>query len=279
MKRVPCQRETKIVLVPAMDDTPALNLARAHVDGRLSLPVHRQESRHRLWPHRVVAFDRTTIIEHHLIQDKHPLPRAGDFRHICEVTLHDQRPGHAAHHLHIRTAVVMRMIPERPGRMVRRDRDLDVIGLPRFHRAEDVVRQRTRIHVQTVRVEIRCVEMMRQRHVERHGIWIGRHLVAQTDAQHVPGANPQRGARDRVLVGPQGQPVAANIVVGVTDTQIRSQLPVGRLTSVRLDQRGTGREWHPRSAATITGWAVRIEHSRRRRSTTLRMGRLHHAGR
>ena len=56
---------------------------------------------------------------------------------------------------------------------------------------------------QTVRVEIRRVEMMRQRHVERHGIWIGRHLVGRTGcaacprgepAAWGPGSSPRRSA-------------------------------------------------------------------------------------
>ncbi len=240
MERVPGEREAQIVLVAGMDDPPALNLAGPHVDGRIALPVDRQEARHRLRPHRVIGFDRAAIVEQHLVEDENSLPRAGDLRRAGEVALDDQRAGHAARHLDVGAAVMMRVIPVGAARVVARNRDLDVIAFARLHRPEDVVGDAAGIDVHAVDMEVRGVEVVRQRHVERHRVRVRRQLVLQPQAKHVARPGAEGGTRDRPFIGPQRQPVAADVLVGIADPQGGAQLAIHGAADFRFDERRPG---------------------------------------
>jgi hypothetical protein len=58
--------------------------------------------------------------------------------------------------------MVMRVVAISAARMVLRDRDLDIVALPRLHRPEDIVGVSTRADVATVEVKVCGVEMVWQ---------------------------------------------------------------------------------------------------------------------
>ena len=75
-----------------------------------------------------------------------------------------------------------------------RNGDLDLVGLPRLHVAQDVVGDAAGAHMQAVRVQVGRIEVIRQVVIVRLGVAIGRQVVDQVDAQHVAGPRAQRGA-------------------------------------------------------------------------------------
>ena len=77
----------------------------------IALPIDGEEARHRFRPDRVIDLNRAAVVEQHLVEDEHTLGGGGDLRHVVEIALDDQRAGHAARHLDVGAAVVMRMIP------------------------------------------------------------------------------------------------------------------------------------------------------------------------
>jgi hypothetical protein len=114
-------------------------LAWPHVDCRPPLAVDREEA-HRLFrKQRAKVLDHVLGVERHLLQQHDPLARAGDLRHIGEVAFDDDGAHHAARHLRVGRAVEMRMIPVGAARVVRGQRDLDVVALSRLHQPHDVV--------------------------------------------------------------------------------------------------------------------------------------------
>ena len=154
-----------VVLVLRADQAPALHLARPHVDGRPPLAVDRQEARRGFRKERAEVLDHVEGVEHDLRQQHDALARPGDLRHIGEVAFDDDGARHAARHLHVGRAVVMRMVPVGAARVVRGQRDLDVVRLARHHRAHDVVGDAARAAVRAVEMEVRVVELVRMRGV------------------------------------------------------------------------------------------------------------------
>ena len=73
------------------------------------------------------------VVEQHLVEQEHALRGRDDFGDIVEITLHDHNARHAAGHLDISAAMVMRVVPIRAARMILRDRDIDIVALPRLH--------------------------------------------------------------------------------------------------------------------------------------------------
>ncbi len=157
-----------VVLVLRAEQAPALHLPRPHVDGRPPLAVDRQEARRTFGEHGDEVLDRAEGVEHDLRQQHDPLARLGDLGHIGEIALDDDGAGHAARHLHVGRAVVMRMVPVGAARVVCGQRDLDVVRLARHHRAHDVVGDAARAAVRAVEVEVRIVELMRTRKIPGH---------------------------------------------------------------------------------------------------------------
>ena len=122
----------------------------------------------------------------------------GDLRHIGEVAFDDDGAGHAARHLHVGRAVVMRMVPVGAARVVRGQRDLDVVRLAGLHRAHDVVGDAARAAMRAVEVKVRVVELVRMRGVAGHEIAVGRQVVNQPDLQGLAGLHAQRRGRARL---------------------------------------------------------------------------------
>jgi hypothetical protein len=113
------ERQQHVVLVLRADQAPALHLTRPHVDGRPPLAVDRQEARRGFRKERAEALDHVEGVEHNLRQQHDTLARLCDLRHVGEVAFDDDGAGHAACHLHIGRAVVMRMVPVGAARVVR----------------------------------------------------------------------------------------------------------------------------------------------------------------
>ena len=105
-----------------------------------------------------------------------------------------------------------------------------------------------------VRMEIGRVEMVRQGHVGRHRIGIRRQVVDELDAENIARPRPQGRTREIALIGPERQPIAADVLVGVSDPQVGSQLPVHRAPDLRFDQQRVLVERRPRNAAAAAAW-------------------------
>ena len=161
------ERQQHVVLVLRADQAPALHLPRPHVDGWPPLAVDRQEARRGFRKERAEVLDHVDVghaepadtcrlVRQSLLvsveteiddvadsqcldvrelllgwltgcRQHDPLARPGDLRHIGEVALDDDGARHAAGNLHIGRAVVMRMVPVGAARVVRGQRDLDVV--------------------------------------------------------------------------------------------------------------------------------------------------------
>jgi hypothetical protein len=241
--------QVKVVLVAGVNNPPALDLAGPHANGRLALSIDREEAWHGFRPDRVIDLDHTAVVEKHLVQEQHMLRGAGDLRDIVEIAFDDQRACHAAGHLDVGAAVVVRMVPIGAPRMITGDGDLDIVTLPGLHRSKNVVGDAGRTDVRPVEVEIRGVEMVRQSHVERHRVQIGRQIVDEADAEGVAGPHAERRAWNRSFVRAQGQAIAADVLVGVADVQGRSQFSVRRAADFRLNEWRAIDEGSPGNAA------------------------------
>jgi hypothetical protein len=149
-----------VALVLRAHQAPALHLPWPHVDHRPPPAVDRLEARRRFRKERAEVLDHVEGVEHHLRQQHDMLARPGDFRHIGEVAFDDDRANHAARHLHVRRAVVMRMVPVGAARVVGGQRDLDVVRLAGRHQAHDVVRDAARAAVRAVEMQVRVVELV-----------------------------------------------------------------------------------------------------------------------
>ena len=130
--------------------------------------VDRQEARRSFRKERDEVLDHAEGVEHDLGQQHDALARLGDLGHIGEVAFDDDGAGHAARHLHVGRPVVMRMVPVGAARVVRGQRDLDVVRVARHHCAHDVVGDAARAAVRAVEVEVRVVELMRTGKILRH---------------------------------------------------------------------------------------------------------------
>ena len=200
MQQVVVQGQPQIALVRGLDDAPALHFARAQPDDRLPLPIDGDEARRGFRPDRVVDFDRSQIVEHHLVEDEHALDGVGDLRYAGEIALHDQRAGHAAGDLDVGAPVVMGVIPVGAARVVVGNGDRDVVALPRLHAAQDVVGIAAGADVHAMHVEVRGVEVMGQVGIERHLRPVRRQVVDQVDAEDVARLHSQRRSGDRSLI-------------------------------------------------------------------------------
>lgn len=74
------------------------------------------------------------------LEDHHLLLRRADFLHLIDVASNDQRSRHARAHLLCDRTVSMRVIPEQPCRVIRRQRYLIVILLAGSDIEEYIVR-------------------------------------------------------------------------------------------------------------------------------------------
>jgi hypothetical protein len=63
---------------------------------------------------------------------------------------------------------MMGVVPVGAAWVVVRNGDLDLVALPRLHATEDIVRIAAGTDVQTMHVDVRGVEVMRQVGIERH---------------------------------------------------------------------------------------------------------------
>ena len=201
MQQVAVQRQPQVALVRGLDDPPALHLARTEPDDRLPLPVDGDEARGGFRPDRVVDFDRSQIVEHHLVEDEHALDGVGDLRYAGEIALHDQRAGHPTGDLDVSAPVMVGVVPVGAARVVGGDGDLDVVTLPWFHAAQDIVGVAAGTDVQTMDVDIRGVEVMRQVGIERQLRAVRRQVVDQGDAEDVTWLHAKRRSGDGSFIG------------------------------------------------------------------------------
>ena len=231
------------------DQAPALHLPRPHVDDWPPLAVDRQEARRGFRKERAELLDHVGSIEHHLGQQHDPLACLGDLRHVGEVTLDDDGAGHAARHLHVGRTVVMWMVPVGAARVVLGQRDLDVVGLARQHRAHDVVGDAARAAVRAVEMEIRVVVLMRKRRVGRRQVAVGRQVVGEPDLHGFARLQTQ-GGRQATLVGAQIETHAADVAIGKGAAQAGAEHAVRRAADLRLDKRLVHRRYdrHARDA-------------------------------
>ncbi len=185
---------------------------------------------------RAEILDHAVGVEHDLRQQHDALARPGDLRHIGEVAFDDDGARHAARHLHVGRAVVMRMIPVGAARMVRRQRDLDVVRLAGRHRAHDVVGDAARAAMRAVEVEVRVVELVRKRGVGGQDIAVGRQVVDEADLERLARLHAQRRAQP-ALVRAQVEAKAADVAIGVGAAQAGAEHAVRRAPDLGLDQR------------------------------------------
>jgi len=167
--------------------------------------------------------------------------------------------------LDVGAAVVVRVVPVGAARVIGRDGDLDVVALLRLHGPEDVVGDSAGAHMRTVEMEVRRVEVVRQHHVERHRVGVRRQVVKEADSQRVARPYAQGGSRDRAFVGPERQPVAADILVGIADPQGRPQLSIRRAADLRLEEWRPRRERRPRGAPRARDMVLHRRRERARR--------------
>ena len=231
------QREVHVILVSGVNETPALHFARPHGDHRRALAVDGLESHGGFGKERFEVLDRAERIEDRFSQHHDAFARGRDLRNVGKIAFDDQRAGDAAGNLHVGSAVVVRMIPVRPLRVIGRNGDLDVVAVAGLHRTKDVVGDAARAHVQSVRVEVRRVDMMYLIDERRHRIAVGRQSVHHANAQYVTRANAQRRTGKRAFVGAQVQPVTADVPIRILQMQGRAQLAVDRAAYFRLLQR------------------------------------------
>ncbi len=241
-----------------MDQTPALHLAGPHVDGRRPLAVDGEEPCRRLREHDVEALDHAVGVEHHLAQHHDAVARRLDLRHVVEVALDDDRPGHAARHLDVGAAMAMRMVPVGAPGVVLGQRDLDVVPVAGAHRPKHVVGDAARADVRAVEVEVGRVELVRLVHVGRRGVAVRRQVVDQLHLQRV--ARPHLHGRPRrvALVRADEQAIAADVPPGILDAERRFEHAVDRLADLGFDERRAGLEGDPLRPGDRAGLGDRV---------------------
>ena len=111
MQFVLLELEQHVVLVTGVHDAPALDLAGPHGDGRPALTVDREETGRGLGEQGLERLDHAALVEDHLGQDQHALLGVGDLGHLGEVALDDDHADHAACHLDVGAAVMVRVVP------------------------------------------------------------------------------------------------------------------------------------------------------------------------
>ncbi len=207
---------------------------RRQVDGRPPLAVDRQEARRGFRKERAEVLDHVEGVEHDLRQQHDPLARLGDLGHIGEVAFDDDGP-RAARYLHIGGAVVMWMVPVGAARVVRGQRDLDVVALSRHHRAHDVVGDVTWAAVRAVEMEVRVVELVRMRGFAGHDIPVGRQVVDEPDLQGLARLHAQRRAQP-AFVSAEVEARAADVAIGIGAAQAGAEHTVDGAADPGLDQ-------------------------------------------
>ena len=263
-----------------VDQAPAVQALRLHLQHRLHLAVDRGIAA-RLQPG-IRIFDLIEILQHahcilvarprrrqavagavigNLLQQHHFAGTAAAiiglelFQHDVEVAIrrgrritlafHHQRPGHAAGDLHRRRAMLVRVIPERAGRMV----DGNIVFILEIHtrldRYQHIVAIARRRHPQAVRMQIGVVEAAaRARRIDIGGrALLGRQrlqAIMQLEAHGLPRRHHHRGRHEgggmlvatierqavRLLIGAQahlvmfGRGRVINAAVGIADVQV-----------------------------------------------------------
>ena len=215
MQVVLLQIEQHVVLIGRIEDAPALHLAGTHLDHRSALAVDRQEARRRLRKQRLEILDHAVRVVDHLGQHQQALAGGCDLRHIGEIALDDDGAHHAARHLDIGAAVVVRVIPVGALGVILRQLDLDIVAVAGRHRAHDVVGDAARARMRAMEMEIGVVELMRLADVGGHPVPVRRQIVDQLDAQRVAGLHAQGRPRAAAFIGPDIEPDAADLAVGV----------------------------------------------------------------
>src|SRR5439155_5896876 len=120
-------------------------------------------------------------------------------------------------------AAEMRMVPVGAARVVRGQRDLDVVALPRLHQPHDVVGDAARAAVRAVEMEVRVVELVRIGGNAGHSIAVGRQVVDEPDLQGLAGLHAQRRGQP-AFVAAQVEAKAADVAIGVGAAQAGAQL-------------------------------------------------------
>ena len=161
MEIVPIDAQQHIVLIPCVDDSPALHLAGTHADCRLPLPVYGVEPCGNLRPQCLEILDGTETVEDDLSECEHALTGLSDLGDVVEIALNDERSDHSAGKLNISTSMAMRMVPIGSKRMVAWKVDFDWVRSTGFQLAEHVVGNAAWAYVCAVCVEIGCLELMR----------------------------------------------------------------------------------------------------------------------
>jgi hypothetical protein len=203
---------------------------------RSALAVDRQKARRGLGEECLEVLDATVGVVHHLCQHHHALARGGDFRHFGEIALDDDRAHHAARHLDVGAAVVMRVIPVGALGMVFRQVDLDVVGMTGSHRAHDVVGDAARARMRAVEVEVGVVELVRIADVGRQDVAIRRHVVDQRHLELLARLHAQRGAGAAALIGADVEADPADLAVGIGAADGGGEHAVDRAPALRLGE-------------------------------------------
>ena len=231
------QIEQHVILIGRVQDAPALDLTRAHLDDRTPLAVDGQEACRGLREQRLEILDHATGVEHDLGQHHHALARSGDFGHVGEVALDDDGAHHAARHLDVGAAVVMRVIPVGAPGVVLGQVDLDVVGMARGHRTHDIVRDAARARMRAVEVEVGVVELVRIADVGRQVIAVRRKVVDEFDLEFLARLHAQGRAGAAAFVGADAEADAANLAIGVGAADGGREHPVDGAADLRLGER------------------------------------------
>jgi hypothetical protein len=130
----------------------------------------------------------------------------------------------------------MRMVPVGAARVIRGQRDLDVVAFSRLHQPHDVVGDAARAAVRAVEMQVRVVELVRIRGDGGREIAVGRQVVDEPDLQGLTRLHAQRRGKP-AFVAAQVEAKAADVAIGIGTTQAGAQLSVRRAAGLRLDQR------------------------------------------
>src|SRR5262249_16040299 len=152
--------------------------------------------------------DHATVVTDHLGQYQHALLGRGDLGHFGEVALDDDHANHAACHLDVSAAVMVRVVQIGALGVVLGQGDLDV---GRHHRGHDVVGDAAGVRVAAVEMEVRVVELMRFAEVHRHQVAVGREVVGHTDLEGLARLHAQGRAWRAALIAAYVKPYATNV--------------------------------------------------------------------
>ena len=167
LQGLPVEPQIEITRRAGVDDAPAFPIPRMRRHGRVELPVHQHggtfPSPHPI--HLRCHRDVPEPIKRQVRDDQDSLESRGD---RCDV-VHDNRAIEAPEDLLGGHSMVVRVVPEDPGRMVFRDLVAVLGGCSRSDSAKHVVARALWGHVKPMGVKVRrIIQPVGQRH--RHGV-------------------------------------------------------------------------------------------------------------